>query len=310
MAIKKVTVAGGGVLGSQIAFQSAYCGFDVVVWVRSDASIERAKPKLERLLGIYTKTLEAMKTNPMAYCRGLAAADATPDQLDELKERAAQAAQSIEFTTDFAKAADCDLLIEAVAEDPAQKIEFYKTLAPYLSGDTIVVTNSSTLLPSTFAEYTGRPEKFLALHFANEIWKNNTGEVMGHAGTSQEAYDQIVQFAADIAMVPLPVKKEQPGYILNSLSVPFLNSALAIYADGVAEPEIIDKTWQLGTGAPLGPFRFIDIIGLDTVYNIASMHPAAKDPNSLQFKIVEKVKAYLDEGKTGVNAGEGFYSYK
>ena len=172
------------------------------------------------------------------------------------------------------------------------------------------MTNSSTLLPSTFAEYTGRPEKFLALHFANEIWKNNTGEVMGHAGTSQEAYDQIVQFAADIAMVPLPVKKEQPGYILNSLSVPFLNSALALYADGVAEPEIIDKTWQLGTGAPLGPFRFIDIIGLDTVYNIASMHPAAKDPNSLQFKVVEKVKAYLDEGKTGVNAGEGFYSYK
>lgn len=311
MDIKNVVVAGGGVLGSQIAFQSAYKGFNVKVWLRMESSIGRAKPKFDRVQKIYLATLEAMKTNPAAYCRGLAESpEVTPEQIDELIAKAASAMDRIEFTLSHEEAAkDADLVIEAIAENPQEKVEFYTTMAKYLPEKAIIATNSSTMLPSAFAESTGRPEKYLALHFANEIWRNNTAEVMGHDGTSPEAYQEVVEFAEAIGMIPLQLKKEQPGYILNSLLVPFLNSAQALLAKGVADPETIDKTWMLATGAPLGPFRILDVVGLTTAYNIVVMNPEAKDPETLPGKIAALLKSYIDAGKTGINAGEGFYKY-
>ena len=214
------------------------------------------------------------------------------------------------FTTSYEAAAKgADLVIEAIAEDPKQKDAFYAELANYLPESTILVTNSSTLLPSQIAASTGRPEKFLALHFANRIWRNNTAEVMGHSGTDQAAYDEVVRFAGDLGMVPLQLHKEQPGYILNSMLVPFLNAAEALYATGVADPETIDKTWMLGTGAPLGPFRILDIVGLTTAYNIVVLDPRTKDPDSVPAKIAAALKERIDAGKTGVDAGEGFYRY-
>jgi 3-hydroxyacyl-CoA dehydrogenase len=310
MNFKKVVVAGGGVLGSQIAFQTAYKGFDVTVWLRSEGSIDRAKPKFERLKGIYLQTLEAMKTNPAAYCRGLAPKDASPEQLDELKKQVERAFDSLTYTTSYEEAGrDADFIIEAIAEDPQQKIAFYEALAPHLEERTILATNSSTLLPSQFAEYTGRPEKYLACHFANEIWRNNTAEIMGHPGTSPEAYQQVVEWAEAIGMIPLQLKKEQPGYILNSLLVPFLSAAQVLLAKEVADPETIDKTWMLATGAPFGPFRILDIVGLVTAYNIVIMDPTAQDPESIQGKVAAMLKEYIDAGKTGINAGEGFYKY-
>ena len=203
MSIKKVVVAGGGVLGSQIALQSAYCGFDVTIWLRSEGSIERAKPKLERFKNIYIDTLEQMKTDKTAYCRGLSKkTDLSAEELDGLKKQAQDAYDSLTLTNSYEEAAaDADLIIEAIAENPEQKIAFYQELAKYMDEKTILVTNSSTLLPSMFAEYTGRPEKYLSLHFANTIWKNNTAEVMGHPGTEQEYYDQVVEFAEAINMI-------------------------------------------------------------------------------------------------------------
>lgn len=311
MDIKNVVVAGGGVLGSQIAFQSAYKGFNVKVWLRMESSIGRAKPKFDRVQKIYLATLEAMKTNPAAYCRGLAESpEVTPEQIDELIAQAASAMDRIEFTLSHEEAAkDADLVIEAIAENPQEKVEFYTTMAKYLPENTIIATNSSTMLPSAFAESTDRPEKYLAMHFANEIWRNNTAEIMGHDGTSPEAYQEVVEFAEAIGMIPLQLKKEQPGYILNSLLVPFLNSAQALLAKGVADPETIDKTWQLGTGAPIGPFRILDVVGLTTAYNIVVMNPEAKNPETLPGKIAALLKSYIDAGKTGINAGEGFYKY-
>ena len=311
MSIEKVVVAGGGVLGSQIALQTAFCGFDVTIWLRSEGSIERTKPKLERFKGIYLNTLEQMKTDKSAYCRGFTSeSEISDDEIDILKEDVIAGFDNITLTTSYEDAAeDADLIIEAIAEDPEQKIAFYKELAKYMPEKTILVTNSSTLLPSTFAEYTGRPEKYLALHFANSIWANNTAEIMGHAGTEQEYFDEIVQFAQDIRMVPLPLKKEQPGYILNSMLVPFLSAAEALYATEVAEPEVIDKTWMLATGSPHGPFRILDIVGLETAYNIVIMDPEVQNPDSVQAKIAAKLKEKIDAGKTGINAGEGFYKY-
>lgn len=312
MDIKNIVVAGGGVLGSQIAFQSAYKGFNVKVWLRSEGSIERAKPKFERWKNVYLQTLEAMKTNPAAYARGLAdSPELSDEQIEALKAQVEKAAESIVLTTSYDEAfGDADLVIEAIAEEPKQKIELYTEMQKHLPEHTIVCTNSSTMLPSQFAEYTGRPEKYLALHFANEIWKNNTAEVMGHPGTDPAAYEQVAEFAGKIGMIPLRLKKEQPGYILNSMLVPFLTAAESLLANGVADPETIDKTWMLATGAPVGPFRILDIVGLVTAYNIVVMNPQASDPETTPGKIAATLKKYIDEGKTGVNAGEGFYKYK
>lgn len=311
MDIKNVTVAGGGVLGSQIAFQSAYCGFNVTVWLRSEGSVGRAKPKFERLRTIYLNTLEAMKTNPQTYCRGLAPSpDVSAGEINQLKARADAALNNITFTLSYEEAArDCDLVIEAIAENPEEKIAFYTELAKHLPEKTVIATNSSTMLPSAFAQYTGRPEKYLALHFANEIWRNNTAEVMGRPETRKQAYDDVVEFAETISMIPLKLQKEQPGYILNSPLVPFLSAAEALLATGVADCETIDKTWMLATGAPLGPFRILDIVALTTAYSIGIMDPRSKDPSTVQGKVAALLKGYIDEGKTGVNAGEGFYKY-
>lgn len=316
MSFNKITVVGGGVLGSQIAYQTAYKGFDVNVYLRSDASVERAKPKFRRLRDIYISELEAAKGRigtAAPYPRGLIDdfAALTAEQAEELKKQANDAYENINYVTDLAEAVkDADLVIESLSENPQDKIEFYAKMAPLLPEKTIVATNTSTMLPSMFRDYTGRPEKYLALHFANEVWKNNTGEVMGHDGTDKAAYDAVTEFASDIGMVPLCLHKEQPGYILNSLLVPFLSAAQGLLANGVADPETIDKTWTLATGAPIGPFRILDVVGLVTAYNIVSMNPQTKDPDSTAGKIAALLKKYIDEGKTGINAGEGFYKYR
>lgn len=313
MNIQKVVVAGGGVLGSQIALQSAYKGFDVTIWLRTDASIGRAQPKLERLRDIYMRTLAALKTNPAAYCRGLTdSPDVPATKIDELIMQVTKAYDSLKLTTSWEESFSefaPDLVIEAIAEVIDEKDAFYKKICPMLPADTIIATNSSTFLPSHMMDFTDRPDKFLALHFANEIWRNNTAEIMGSPKTSEESYKSVVEFARAIAMIPLELKKEQPGYLLNSMLIPLLTSAQALYANGVADVETIDQAWKLGTGAPLGPFQILDIVGLTTAYNITSANPQAKDPNSVYSRIAAILKEYIDAGKTGVNAGEGFYRY-
>ncbi|EAY07984.1 3-hydroxyacyl-CoA dehydrogenase, C-terminal domain containing protein [Trichomonas vaginalis G3] len=127
---------------------------------------------------------------------------------------------------------------------------------------------------------------------------------MGHEGTDQKCYDTIVEFAARMGMIPLKLKKEQPGYILNSLLVPLLTSAQVLFANGVADFETIDLTWRLATGAPMGPFKILDIVGLDTAYNIVSMNPLSKDQTSAHYKVVQILKEYIDNGKKGISTGE------
>ena len=321
MTIKNVVVAGGGVLGSQIAYQAAYKGFAVTVWLRSEGSVERAKPKFEQLRQTYLAALEAMKSDPAAYCRGLADTPELPvDEIEQLKQRAQQAFEGIVFTTSYEDAAkDADLVIEAIAEDPKQKDAFYAELAKYLPESTILVTNSSTLLPSTFAKYTGRPEKYLSLHFANSIWKNNMTEVMAQDQTDKRYFDELVDFANDIRMLALPVNKEKNGYLLNSMLVPWLLSGLDLYVSGVSDPKSIDLAWTRGTGAPKGPFRVFDTVGIQTAYNIVMQYqkvPGLVSPllkkmmMPYNFKAMATVlKKMLDEGKLGESSGEGFFKY-
>lgn len=285
MNYKNITVAGSGILGYQVAFQIAFHGFKVSVYDINDEVLAAAKKKFDLLSKAYKKDLQA-----------------TQKQLDATFK-------NLSYSSDLAVAVkDADLLIEAIPETSEIKIAFYEKLSKLAPEKTVFATNSSTLLPSEFAEATGRPKQFIALHFANEIWKHNTAEIMGHVGTSKEVFKDVVEFSKAIGMIALPLFKEQPGYILNSLLVPLLRAGVSLWGNEVADAQTIDKTWMVATGAPKGPFGIIDIVGLTTVYNIHKMHAdGSEDP--LKQKVIEKLKEMIDAGKLGAAVGEGFYKY-
>lgn len=281
--IRKIMVLGTGVLGSQIAFQAAYSGFAVTAYDITPEALDKAR---ERFAGLAT-TYEA-------EVPGAALG------------RAEETVGKIQLTTDMAAAvAEADLVIEAVPEVLDIKRDIYSKLAELAPARTIFATNSSTLLPSDLKDFTGRPDRFLALHFANRIWKFNTAEVMGTPDTDPAVFDALVKFATDIGMVPIPIRKEKAGYVLNSLLVPFLNAAAELAADGYADPQDVDKVWRIATGAPMGPFQIYDMIGLNTPYNILSHGDARAQQIAAWLK-----ENYIDKGKLGIASGEGFYSYK
>ncbi|SFB21975.1 3-hydroxybutyryl-CoA dehydrogenase [Lentibacillus halodurans] len=286
MDYQSITVAGSGVLGSQIAYQIAFEGFDVSVYDINDDAIKDAKERIANLKPRYQKAAKASEADVNA------------------------AYNRISFHTDLSESArNADLVIEAIPEVVDIKTDFYKELGQVTPEKTVFATNSSTLMPSQFAEATGRPAKFLALHFANEIWKNNTAEIMKHQGTDPEVFDDVIKFAKAIGMVALPLHKEQPGYILNSLLVPLLEAAQKLLVKEVADVETIDKTWMLATGAPQGPFAILDVVGIKTAYNI-TLAKAEKTGDQEFKKLAELLKTeYIDKGKLGKETGEGFYTY-
>lgn len=280
--IGTVTVLGTGVLGSQIAFQCAYRRFDVTAYDISDDILAKAHSRFGHLAETYKREVTGADDDTVA---------------------AAQA--RIRLSSDLADAVgEADLVIEAIPEVLDIKRDTYTKLGRLAPEKSIFATNSSTLLPSDLKDFTGRPTKFLALHFANDLWKFNIAEVMGTVETDPAVFDNVVDFAKAIGMIPIPIHKEKAGYVLNSLLVPFLNAAGELAADGYANPEDVDKVWRIGTGAPLGPFQIYDAIGLTTPYNILSHG----DERARQIAAWLK-ENYIDAGKLGVATGEGFYRY-
>lgn len=280
--IRNVTVLGTGVLGSQIAFQVAYSGFDVTAHDIDEAALAKARKRFADLA--------------LTYAHEVSGADQA--RLDATLARLTLSSHLPDA------AADADLVIEAIPEVLDLKRETYAKLATLAPEHTIFATNSSTLLPSAIKDSTGRPDRFLALHFANRIWRSNTAEVMGTSDTDPEVFDTIVRFATDIGMVPIPIHKEKAGYILNSLLVPLLSAAAELAAEGYADPHDVDKAWRIATGAPLGPFQTYDIIGLATPYNIMRHGNDRSRRHAAWLK-----ENYLDKGKLGIASGEGFYRY-
>lgn len=281
--MQQVTVLGTGVLGSQIIFQAAYSGKDVVAYDISNEIIAKLPARWEQLKPLYLRDLP----------------DATPEKLDAAVSR-------IRATSDLADAvADADIVIEAVPERLDIKRDTWQKVSAAAPEKTVFATNSSTLLPSDIVTAVDRPSKFLALHFANEIWRNNTGEVMAQDQTDPEIFEQVAVFAEEIGMVAIRVKKEQPGYVLNSLLVPLLDAASDLWVRGVADIETIDLTWRKATGAPLGPFQIFDVVGMMTPYNLNK-----DSANPVKREFAERIKAeYIDRGRLGVASGRGFYEY-
>jgi len=286
MKIKNITIAGGGTLGSQIAWQSAFHGLNVTVYDAFDKGLEASKMFHKQFAELFKST------------RG-----ASQDEIDKTLAR-------LSYSTNLAEAVkDADLISESVPENMDIKKSFYRDLSNVAPEKTIFTSNSSTLVPSQIVDAVDRPEKFLALHFANGIWDANVGEVMGHPGTDLETFNIVVGFAKQIGMVPIPIHKEQNGYILNSLLVPLLSAAANLFVNGIADVESIDKTWMISSGMEMGPFGVMDVIGLQTSYNIDKLW-GEKLGDEIMISRAKFIKEnFLDKGKMGVSSGEGFYKY-
>jgi len=286
MNITHVTIAGAGTLGSQIAWQTAFHGFDVTVYDVVEKGLEAAR--------VYHRQYAAL----FLESRG-----ASRDQVDQAMAR-------LSYTTDLAEAVkDADIVSESIPENIEVKRSFFQKLDKLAPEKTIFTTNSSTIIPGEIAGAVDRPEKFLALHFANGIWDANVAEVMGHPGTDAVVFDQVVEFARAIGMVPVPLHKEHPGYVLNSLLIPFLSAAGSLFVKGVTDFESIDKTWMIATGGRMGPFGIMDIIGLQTIYDIELLLGNKLDDKAMLARAEFFKRNYIDRGKLGVKSGEGFYKY-
>lgn len=279
---KNITVLGTGVLGSQIAYHAAFHGFTVTAWDIDDAALEKAQEQLAQLAVAYAANVELPSPDAPQAARG-----------------------RIRVTSDVADAVkDADLVIEAVSENLELKRDLWAKVGAAAPDKTIFTTNTSSLLPSSMAEATGRPDRFLALHYANPVYLRNIAEVMGTDQTDPNAYQQVVTFAEENGLEPILLKKEQPGYVANTLLFATLGAAIALYTDGVADIQTIDKAARISGPTPLGPFQIFDMVGMNTVYGTYSNGTEADQ------RFAELVKTeYLDKGKLGVATGEGFYKY-
>ncbi|MFJ9714051.1 3-hydroxyacyl-CoA dehydrogenase [Streptomyces sp. NPDC101234] len=283
--LDKVTVLGSGVLGGQIAWHSAFKGKTVTVYDISPDAIERCRGVHHRYAAVYRSEVGA-------------------DDADIAATR-----KRLTYATDLAAAvAQADLVIEAVPEIPEVKTALYKEMAGLLPPDTLVATNSSTFLPRDFAPATGRPEKFCALHFSNNIWAMNFVEIMAHPDASPQTLTEVTEFAVEIGMLPIPLRKEQNGYVVNTWLVPFLNAAQTLVTNGIATPEDVDRTF-LYTGARFGPLGMMDMIGMKTVFDVLS-HWGQESGDAQMIANADYVKEnFLDRGRLGVQTGKGYYDY-
>jgi 3-hydroxyacyl-CoA dehydrogenase len=286
MNIKKVLIVGSGTLGQQIGFQCAMHGFETTMYDLRQESLDACRANHRQFAELFTS------------------------QMGKSKGEVDAALARLSYTTDLAQAGqDADIVSESVPENPEVKKRVYAELNKHCPAKTIFTTNTSTLLPSQFAEATGRPARFCALHFANEIWRRNVGEVMGHPGTDPAIYELVADFAKAIGMVPIRLEVEQNGYVLNSILVPWLMAAQSLVTNGVARPEDVDKTWMIATKMSDGPFGIWDMVGLETAYHIASHWGEVKGDEQLRKNAEYFKKHFVDQGKLGVKTGEGYYKH-
>jgi 3-hydroxyacyl-CoA dehydrogenase len=285
--LDRLAVLGGGILGGQIAWHSAFHGKTVTVYDAFEDGLDSSRAAHKQYAAIYQQDVGA-----------------SPQQVEETQRR-------ISYSMDLGDSVtETDLVIEAVPEVPEIKIDLYQTMADLLPGRTIIATNSSSFLPSQFAEVTGRPEQFCALHFANLIWIMNLAEVMAHPGTAEETLVCITEFAIQIGMVPIPIKKEQNGYVVNSLLIPLLQAAQTLVTNGVSDHETVDRAFMIGNpGAQRGPFGIVDVVGMKTAFDILDYWGNVNDDAQMKANARYIKDNFLDKGLLGLQTGRGYYSY-
>ena len=282
--VKRILTIGAGTMGHQIGFLCALHGYDVVVYDVEKESLAVARDRVARLAGRFVK-------------KGRLAAETKAAVLDR-----------ITYTDDAPSAAiDIDIVSESVPEDPALKGSIFSTFNRLCPERTVFTTNTSSLVPSMFADATGRPDRFLAFHF-HDILLTDVVDVMPHPGTSAESVALIRAFAERLNQTVIVLERENFGYVFNAMLSDLFKSALSLASNGVATVEDIDRAWMGVLQAPMGPFGMMDSVGLDTVWKVTDYWATATHDAQLTANAAF-VKKLVDDDRRGVKSGAGFYSY-
>ncbi len=208
------------------------------------------------------------------------------------------------FTTDAKLAAsDADLVSESVTEDLELKKRVWAQFGELCPEKTIFTTNTSSLLPSKYAEATGRPERFCALHF-HDVFYANVVDIMPNPQTEAWIIDLLKAYGESIQQTVVIMKRESPGYIFNAMLISVLGAAGALVTFDVASIEDVDRSWMGNFKMPMGPYGILDEVGLDIAWHIVHVF---KDEKSKRFS--KLLDSYIQQGKLGRKVGEGFYKY-
>ncbi len=282
MTIKTGGVAGCGIMGGGIAQLCASHGYDVSV------------------LEVDQELLDAGLTG----IKGRLARDAKRGRLSQ--ERYEDALRRLRGTTDIQELSGCDLVIEAIVEDPPIKEQLFAELGRVCKPEAILASNTSSLSLSTLAAASGRPEKVIGLHFFNPPTVLLLVEVISSQSTSQETIAEAIAFCDSIDRLTVRVK-DTPGFIVNRLLVPFIFDAIRMVESGTATAEDIDQACKAGLNHAMGPLATADLVGLDTLIHIGeSMFEEYGEP---RFKAPTVLRRMVSLGHLGRKSGKGFFDY-
>src|SRR5436309_6088053 len=280
--IKKVGVLGCGLMGSGIAEVAARSGYDTVVREITEELVDKGLQKIGGSLG---KAVE----------RGKLEASVRDETLSRLSG-----------TVKLEDLADCDIVIEAIVESLEEKKKIFSTLDEVVKKDALFASNTSSLTMTQIAMFTHRPDQVVGLHFFNPLPVMKLVEVVRTLLTSDDSYDRAFEFARSLGKEPIAAR-DNSGFIVNRLLVPYLLDAIRALEEGVGSVEDIDKGMQLGCGYPMGPFTLLDFVGLDTTYYIAGI--MFDEYREKRFASPPLLKQMVTAGRLGKKSGRGFYDY-
>jgi 3-hydroxybutyryl-CoA dehydrogenase len=280
--IKRVGVLGCGLMGSGIAQVAAAAGYETIVREVSDELCQRGIGGIGKQLG---KAVE----------KGKLAAEDRDATVGRLRG-----------TTNLEDLRDCDIIIEAVVEDLAVKNQMWQTLDAVCGPETIFASNTSSLTIADMAAATKRPERMVGLHFFNPVPVMKLVEVVKTIATDPAVFDTAFAFAKSLGKEPI-VCKDNSGFVVNLLLVPYMMDAIRALSEGVASIEDIDKGMQLGTGYPMGPFVLSDFVGLDTLDKIGGI--MFDEYKEKRYASPPLLKRMVSLGYFGRKSGKGFYDY-
>jgi len=268
-------------MGSGIAQVSATAGFDVTVLEVEQKFLDKGFAGIEKSLAKFAEK-GTIKETPQA-----------------IRAR-------IKGTTNMQELADCDLVIEAVIENVAEKKKMYAALDGIVKKEAIFASNTSSISITELAAATKRPERFIGLHFFNPVPLMKLVEVVRTIATADDVFETGYEFGKKVGKVPVRTS-DKTGFIVNRLLVPYMLDAIRAYEEGVGSIEDIDNAMKLGCGYPMGPFTLLDFVGLDTTYYIT--HVMFDEFKERRFASPPLLKRLVMAGWYGRKTGKGFYDY-